>query len=578
MITDRFTLKYYKMLKLPITFHSRFIDCLVILGLSFVVLFFLAVNLDNRTIFQDYLFCSGTFILVTSIVLLLRIAFPRLALLPILILLLLIPYSHFYTQLGDAYTINCLVLVLMGVFLFNTLIKDQPVLLRKPLSWRGLWVIVTLYVAFFATLSIMRHFNYQDASSFDVGIYCQIQWNNIHGRLLQTSISGSNNVTHNSPFLLLLSPLYALNPKPETLLFLKSLFIGLGAIPFYMIVRKWLDARVALPMVLTYLFYPFIVGQHINAPHETCFLTPFVLFSFYFYMQKNFRMFFVFLFIALTVKEHMALLCITYGLYSLMLKREKIWVIVPLFLGIAWAIFSMWVIHYFQQIYTSDPHPAWLIADIKGRFMPQNNLSLDSVIYGFQTSNFARFGQLILVYLILAPMAIILPFGSAVGLLGAPEILINLIGSFSLLYPTWHYMVVASCFLLIGAAATIRKMAQSLQAWQMRLTPQTTQELAAWLMCFCVAAHVFLWNEYLHIKHQPHYVATMNEAIGLVPRSASVSLNKYLVGYVTDRKDYFLLENPVKGDYIILDSTDKYDDLRGYTEIFNKSGIRVLKK
>jgi len=559
-------------------------DILFLIFLGCIIIFFLAVN--SEFFVTGYSTGLTIFFLTLSIVFfswayflsrirqspIIALRFARVSLMPVLTLLLLIPYSYFYTPLGGMKPLGCLGLIFAGTIIFNTILtrdvnKPGPLPFTIP-------VLLVAYAIYFCVISVLRHLNYQNASPFDVALYSQIQWNNIHGHFFHTSISGSNFVTHNSPFLILLSPFYAIYPHPETLLVLKTLFLAFSAMPFYLILRHFVNGRSIFPLMLGYLFFPFIVGQNFNAPHETCFLPPLLLFSFYFYLKNRFKSFMVFLLLSLSVKEHMALISIMYGLYSLYLKKEKHWVILPILLGVVWGIFSMWIIYHFQKIYHVDPYPAWLIDNIKRRFLRPDYPVWFNVIWGLQTSNLGHWYNFSSVYLILSPVCIILPFFSSIWVLGLPELVINFLATVPLSYPTWHYDIVASIFLLVACAGTIKKSPSD-----------KIQELLSWFLCICILSHFFLWWDYTNIKSNPRYVKIMNTAIRLIPQESSVSLTKHLVAYVSDKKDYFLCEDSRKGEYIVLDKNenmgDCFKDTRQadhYAQIFHKDGIRVYKR
>ncbi len=572
-------------------------DILFLIFLCCVIVFFLVINVDNPSIFVNNYWTGLTiFFLTLSIVFFFwayflsgigqtpaALRFARISLMPVLILFLLIPYSYFYTQLGGAKPLGCLSIIFAGTIIFNAILKrdvNKPAPLPFTIS-----MVTAIYAIYFSVISVLRHLNYQNASSFDVALYSQIQWNNIHGHFFHTSISGSNFVTHNSPFLILLSPFYCIYPRPETLLILKTLFLTLSVVPFYLILKHFVNERSIFPLMLGYLFFPFIVGQNFNAPHETCFLPPLLLFSFYFYLKNRFKSFLVFLLLCLSVKEHMALISIMVGLYSLYLKKEKHWVIVPILLGVAWGIFSMWIIYHFQKIYHVDPYPAWLIDNIKRRFLRPDHLAWSNVIWGLQTSNFGHWHNFCFVYLLLSPVCIILPFFSSIWVLGLPELMINFLATIPLSYPTWHYDIVAAIFLLVACADAIKKFSSGIFLRQWGLPSDKIQELLSWFLCICILSHFFLWWDYTDIKRNPRYVKTMNTAIRLVPQESSVSLTKHLAAYVTDKKDYFLCEDDRKGEYIVLDKNenmgDCFKDIKQadhYAQIFHQDGIRVYKK
>ena len=476
----------------------------------------------------------------------------------------------------------CLGIIFSGVIVFYTILKRD---INKLIPLRfTIPVLLVIYVVYFGAIGVLRHLNYQDASSFDVGLYSQIQWNNIHGHFFHSSCSGSNFVTHNSPFLILLAPFYLIYPHPQTLLILKSLFLVFSVIPFYLILKHYVNKSSILPLILGYLFFPFIVGQNFDAPHETCFLPPFLLFSFYFYIKGRFKSFLFFLLLSLSVKEHMALISIMYGLYSFYLKKEKQWIIVPLLLGLAWGVFSMWIIYHFQTIYHVDPYPAWLIDNIKRRFLRPDHSLWANVIWGVQTSVMGHWSNFRSIYLLLSPACVILPFLSSIWILGLPELVINLLATIPLSYPTWHYDIVVSIFLLIASASAIKKLSSNKFFGQWGLSSDKLQELFSWFLCICILSHFLLWWDFTNIKRNPRYVETMNAAIRLIPQESSVSLMKHLVAHVSDKKDYFLCEDKRKGDYIVLDKDEKMEDCindikraKGYIRIFQKDGIRVYK-
>jgi len=569
-------------------------DVFFLLFLSCIIVFFFSINSESFAanywagltillltlgiVFSAWLFFLSGFKPSTV-----ALKFARLSLAPVLILLFLIPYSYFYVQLDGMKPMGCLFIIALGIIIFNTILKSD---VQKPgPSLFCISILSIIYAVFFSTISVLRHLNYQDDSSFDVAIYSQIQWNNIHGHFFQTSFSGSNFVTHNSPFLILLSPFYFIYPHPETLLILKTLFLTFAVVPFYLILKHFVNERSIFPLMLGYLFFPFIVGQNFNAPHETCFLPPLLLFAFYFYLKNRFRGFLVFLLLSLSVKEHMALIAIMFGLYSFYLKKEKHWVIVPILLGIAWGIFSMWIIYHFQKIYHVDPYPAWLIDNIKRRFLRPDHAIWSNVVWGLQTSNLGHwFNFLRSFFLLFSPACIILPFFSIIWVLGMPE-LINFLATIPISYPTWHYDIVASIFILIACASAIKKLSLNVSLCRWGLPSDKAQELLAWFLCICILGHFFLWWDYTHIKMDHRYVKTMNTAVGLIPPEASVSLTKHLVAYVTDRKDYFLCEDSRKGEYIIFDKNEQlgdcFKDIKQadhYVPIFNQSGIRVYKR
>jgi uncharacterized membrane protein len=309
----------------------------------------------------------------------------------------------------------------------------------------------------------------------------------------------------------------------------------------------------------------------------------FLLFSFYFFVKDRWWLYLLFLILSLSFKEHMSLLAVMYGLYALYLKRSWRWVLVPIVMGVAWGVFSIWLTGYFQTIYHVDPLPTWMFNDLKDRFFPPGAALGPGFWFGFKTSNFSNIQSLELLYSLFAPL-LLAPFFSPVWLLGIPELLINNLSSRLMMYPTWHYCVLTSCFLLAACVEGVKKVSASGWMRKFGLPVHKIQELLAWLICLCVAGHCFLWAGFLPIKQDRRYVQTRNEAVRIIPVGASVSVVKNLAAFVSCRRDYFLPEDSRKGEYILLDQEWKFEkffsDPRqalNYVRIFGQDGVEVYK-
>jgi len=568
-------------------------DAAVLIAVGFIVLFFIATSFETAIHLGTFVvpLIAAVFLFVLIVWAGLVAAMPakealryaRLCFVPSIIFLLLIPYNFFYLLPHGVRPVSALIIVIAGIFLFSVILR-QP---KRDTSHFGIslpWLIALMvaYALFFGAIAVLRHLNFQDASSFDVALYNQIQWNNIHGRFYQSSISGSNFVTHNSPFLILISPFYAIYPHPGTLLIIKTIFLTASAIPYYFLLRRFVSRHAIGPLLIGYLFYPYIIGQQFNAPHEVCFLPPFLLLALYFFLTSRFYLFLGFLFLCLSVKEHMAMIAVMFGLYAFLLKRSRRWIVVPIVSGGAWAVFSFWIMHHFQQIYTVDPYPAWLIDNIKGRFLRPGYAMGENFIWGMRTSVMGNAHAAAFAYPIFAAVGLIFPFLSCISLLGLPELAINFVANLPLFYPDWHYNIVVGCFFMVGCAHSIGRLPTR---FHFGLPAVKMQQLCAWLICLCVLSHSFLWLDYLQMKSQPVYLADMKEAIDLIPENASVSAPKHLVSHVSTRDHYFLLQDERKGDYILIDQDKVIEDpimsfgkIFHYERIFEKNGVSLYKK
>ncbi len=563
-------------------------DVLYLSFLSVLILFFLIINSETSNSFllnPDN--CLLTFFFIEIVIggIWLQLLAKnresnrqtaRISLIPVLILGFLIPYHFFFNQMSYGQQLICLISIGVAIrILYKILSKAPP---KTVSSYKTLLIISSIYAVFFSLINIAHYLNYQSVNTQDIGLYNQIQWNNLHGRFFESSTSGSNFVTHNSPFLIFLTPFYAIYPHPLNLLVLKTLFLAFSSFPFFMIARHYLNERPALLLTIGFMFFPFIVGQNFSAPHEITFLPPILLFCFYFFIKNKFKEFILFLLLCLSIKEHLALVSIMFGFYALLMKKQKRWIYIPIALGIVWALFSIWIMHHFQHIYNVDPAPAWLIEEIKRNFITSDQPTVQSIMEGFKNTNLGRWHNFYFIYLLLSPLFIIFPFFSIIWLIGLPELLINLLAAHPLTYPTWHYSIVISCFLLISCVDAIQLFSKKLQQRFDFLPPYKAQMILSLLLLICILSHFFLWSDNLLINDNKLYTKTMNEALQIIPPDASVTLPKNLAGYVSNRRDYFLLGDQRQGEYWIVDNIEDDGFSDQYKEIFNRNGIKVYKQ
>ena len=101
-----------------------------------------------------------------------------------------------------------------------------------PRLWPHLvaWLLILSYIFTFTWLAILRHASF-NSSGFDLGIYDQVVWNTLHGRVLFYTTTGQPLLhlsNHASPILILIAPFYLIYSGPQMLLFLQTAAIGLG--------------------------------------------------------------------------------------------------------------------------------------------------------------------------------------------------------------------------------------------------------------------------------------------------------------------------------------------------------------
>jgi len=207
-----------------------------------------------------------------------------------------------------------------------------------------IWLLIGGYVFIFGYICFLKYcsFGYFD---WDFASDIIVLWNSVQGRIfyypfLEQIIFGA----HLYLIILLLIPIYAVFQHPLTLLFLQSLFLGLAAYPLYLLAKLKLNKSFALLISLAYLLYPSVGHINLFETHFEIYEIFFLFFALYFFEKANFGKFLIFIFLAITCKENVSLVVFMFGIYALLRKRTKRWILVPSLLGIVWFFLAVKVI------------------------------------------------------------------------------------------------------------------------------------------------------------------------------------------------------------------------------------------
>lgn len=193
------------------------------------------------------------------------------------------------------------------------------------IAFGGAWVLKL------SLLAIGQHHGLE-TEVFDLGIYDSIFWNSIHGKpLASTFMRGGTHVSgHVDPILVLLSPLYLLYPRAESILVLQVVWVAAGAIPVWLLAQRLLGRGHALGLVIVYLLLPSIHGRTLYHFHSLTLAGPLLLWCFACLELRWLRAFWLPLALLLLTREDMALLAMVLGAYAIVGKgyrRLGLWTI-----------------------------------------------------------------------------------------------------------------------------------------------------------------------------------------------------------------------------------------------------------
>jgi len=160
-------------------------------------------------------------------------------------------------------------------------LRDQlPALIRR----QGPFIVVVsgamIYAIFFSFYLLRWHYKLR-TGNFDISINNNLMFGGLYGDFLKSTVAfptdpGKYLAAHAKFGHYLFLPIYALAPKPETLLIIQSTLIGGCAIPFYAFARRhvsdWMAAIITLALLLYYPMHGASFSEFQNVPIAAFFI------------------------------------------------------------------------------------------------------------------------------------------------------------------------------------------------------------------------------------------------------------------------------------------------------------------
>lgn len=436
----------------------------------------------------------------------------------------------------------------------------------------GIWIIV------FCGIKTLQHLSFGtnacDLSIVDYGFHYTLKgevmadpfhqyafgrWERNQGMLSYTPgrIKGweSHFALHFTPILFLMIPLYVVFPGPLILLYIEVIAIGLSGLFLYLIARSVLKDRF-LPVVVAvvYLFFRQLLLGLMHDFHTELLFPVFFLGAFYFLaIRKKPLLYFLFLSLALLVKEDVGIYLFFFGIFAVYKLKEKRlgWLTSALSLGYVLLTLGI-VIPYFRQqaggtgfylygaIYGQE---SGSLVQMIGAILRHPGILLQGVDFGL----FLR----ILAANILLPL-LFLPLASSYAVLLVPPLAVMLLSKIPQMYTFGlHYSIIFLPFLflaLIYGMKNARDFSASPAVRKIRMSFFT----AGLLLLLVNLANSSLWR----IVQPSRYRALSSHAgvmelIGRIPAQASVAAQSALIPHLPKRKTITMLPAFHGEDYIL---------------------------
>ena len=184
--------------------------------------------------------------------------------------------------------------------------------LPKPRQWLPLLILALLVLFAFAEMSALGIAKYQGFNSkyFDLGAMSQAIWSATKGLPLIFTGQGitiSRLARNVELFYFGLAPIYAIFPSPQTLLLIQAALYALGGVPLFRLARRRLrHSWLAVAMTAIYLFYPVAQTAVLAEFHADPLAASFLMFAIEAADRRAWRIYAVWLLLALSCKFYVA--------------------------------------------------------------------------------------------------------------------------------------------------------------------------------------------------------------------------------------------------------------------------------
>ncbi len=344
---------------------------------------------------------------------------------------------------------------------------------QSQLAWVLLVIIMLVYATEISYQTLLRYDTFK-ATAFDLGNMDQVLWNTIHGRLFQFTNQGADwygpptrLAIHFEPIILPLSLLYLFHADPRILLVFQTLALVAGALPVFLLTRKYLPEWPLLApcMVVAYLLSPALLGLNLFDFHPVSLATPLLLYAVLALTYRRYGWFITACIFAAACKEDVPLAIAMFGILVIWYYKLPRLGTALLLGGLCWSLLAFLVIiphfypgaqhnNYWYRYEELGSSPGVALVNIL--FHPwllfTTFITLDRLYYLFGIFRSSCFLSL------LAPEWL-LP--------ALPSLAVNLLSTDSLLYSgVYHYNATIIPFVILAAIHGTRRLIVLWRGWR----------------------------------------------------------------------------------------------------------------
>ena len=404
------------------------------------------------------------------------------------------------------------------------------------------------WVVLFGRLAVQNHRNF-GTWSYDMGIYDQGFWLVSQGGSTFMTVRGLDFWGHHLNLIAFaFTPFYWLGAGPSFLYAVQAGFLGLGAVPTYLIARDRFERPwIGLLFAFVYLMYAPVQWISWAMFHPEALVILPMLFAWWFATRQQWGWFFGAVLLALSMREETALAVVMMGLVLLVYQRgrpgydrARRMVLAAVALGLAWyAVAVAVVLPHFNQ--GRAPFYVEFFYGSYGKSLPEVAFAIlrhpDRVVNDAVQPDRLRFFRDLLLPWGSLPLA-----GPLTLTMALPQMLASVIGG-----SPYARMIKYQYTAVMIAPIVISAIEGAWWLWRFRAMRLV---LPVW-MILCAYITNVAWspspigNAYLSVWARPSpRHAAMREALGHVPATAGVSATYSLLPHLSHRRAIYDWPNP----------------------------------
>jgi len=235
----------------------------------------------------------------------------------------LLPIVLFFGMLAEFLLFQCLAhvprLVAAAVAPIQSELTTLPAWFRKH-AWLALACAAGLAYAIFMAVCAVRWHQMFGTATFDLGINNNLLYGGLFGKFNQSTVIFPDDpqkyiANHVKLGLYLFLPVYAIWPRPETIMAVQSVVLGLGAIPLFLFARRRIPEWMALAFAVAYLCYYPMHGANFTEGNLVPVAAPFILALVWALDVGRFKTAWVLFFVCLIMREDVPLPLAVLGMF-----------------------------------------------------------------------------------------------------------------------------------------------------------------------------------------------------------------------------------------------------------------------